>query len=182
MAAGLTTPENAGYQFPIHYAYDYLRGSPRYLQRPQLHLNDHLNSAKVLSAPVTEARQGSATTKRSENAIDIFPLRAKLPWHSGIISCRQSKHWQPILDTTRQMLEEIAASDSDNIISKSGQSLADIAQEELTSRFEEGWVKFTAYVCPEANEQRSKILAAIMVFIFVFDGMLHIGKKYHATL
>lgn len=172
MAAKFTDPENKKYQFPIHYAYNYLHSSPQYLQRPQLQLNKHLNSLRLLSKAKEEVNNTHKPTTRSHHAIDVFPLEAKLPWHSGIITCRQSKHWQLMLDTTRNMLERIAASNSERIASDSGKLLADIAREELASNIQEGWAKFTAYVCPEADEQRSKLLAAMMVFIFVFDGML----------
>jgi len=110
-------------------------------------------------------------TQRSNNAIDIFPLRAGLPWTSGIQTCRQSKHWRLAIETSRALLQHLADDRSAQHLYESGKSVAGISQKELTSGLEEGWIKFPCYLFSEADEQRTKLLAAINVFIFVFDGI-----------
>jgi hypothetical protein len=107
---------------------------------------------------------------RSNHAIDIFPIQAGLPWASGIQPCRQSKYWQLTIDTTRAFLAHLAANESVQRILKSGQSIAEIARKELGTQMEEGWTKFTAYMFAEGDRQRTRLLAVVNVFIFVFDG------------
>ncbi|KFY93583.1 hypothetical protein V500_03648 [Pseudogymnoascus sp. VKM F-4518 (FW-2643)] len=106
---------------------------------------------------------------RGDHGISLSPLKAGLPWASGILSCRQSKPWRLSLETTRAWLKEFATEDSMGVISKSGNSIAEISQKELASNFEEGWAKFPIYFFPEGDEQRTKLLAATNVFIFLFD-------------
>ncbi|XP_044717143.1 putative Aristolochene synthase [Hirsutella rhossiliensis] len=44
-----------------------------------------------------------------------------------------------------------------------------VAKKELDLNVEEGWAKFPIYLFPEGDEQRTKLLAAVNVFIFIFD-------------
>ncbi|KAJ5216389.1 uncharacterized protein N7498_002796 [Penicillium cinerascens] len=106
---------------------------------------------------------------RSEHAINIFPPQAGLPWATGILSCRQNKYWQLTLDTTRVFLAHFAADEATPQISKSGKSISQISREELGPRMEEGWAKFPCYMFSEGDRQRTRLLAAVNVFIFVFD-------------
>lgn len=75
------------------------------------------------------------------------------------------------LDTTREFLKQFAASDSEGVISKSGNSISELSRKELALNVEEGWAKFPIYLFSEGDEQRTKLLAAVNVFIFLFDGM-----------
>lgn len=83
-----------------------------------------------------------------------------LPWATGILSCRQNKHWKSIIDTTRVFLQHFAADESAQELFKSGQSLAEISRKELASKLEDGWVKFPSYLFSESDEQRMGLLAA----------------------
>ena len=56
------------------------------------------------------------------------------------------------------------------VISKFGSSIAEISQKELVSNFEEGWAKFPIYLYSEGDEQRTKLIAAVNAFVFLFDG------------
>lgn len=114
------------------------------------------------------------TILRSSNAIDITPCKAGLPWATGIMSCRQSKHWRVALDATRLFLKLIAGDESAHTIVKCGHSIAEISRLELASNLEEGWVRFPIYLFAEADSQRSRLLAILNVFIFVFDGRFSI--------
>lgn len=107
---------------------------------------------------------------RGDHGIDLSPVRAGLPWASGILSCRQSKHWKLSLDTTRALLKEFATEVSMGVISKCGNSIAKISQKELASNLEDGWAKFPIYCYPEGDEQRTKLITAVNAFVFLFDG------------
>ena len=50
-----------------------------------------------------------------------------------------------------------------------GASLAGIAAKELQIPEDERFTKFPAYLFPEANEERMRLLAATIVFIIIFD-------------
>ncbi|RCI10046.1 hypothetical protein L249_8506 [Ophiocordyceps polyrhachis-furcata BCC 54312] len=171
----ITSPHDRQHQFPIRYAFDYLHGGIKYLQRPQLGLNSHVRSGTYLTLPKAEAATDKAAN-RGEHAIDLFPLAAGLPWPSGILTCRQSKHWRLSLEAMDVLLKEFAASDTRGVVSKSGKSIPELAQKELASDFKEGWAKFPAYLFSEADEERTKLLGTVNVFIFLFDGLLFFLK------
>ncbi|KAK2594899.1 hypothetical protein QQS21_007398 [Conoideocrella luteorostrata] len=166
---GLTSSSDQKFQFPIHYAFDYLHGGSKYLHLPYLKLNDYVQSQVFLSPSLTKTSDNKQAIQRGDNAISLNPLNAKLPWPSGVLTCRQSKHWQLTLDVTRQFLKAFAEYNSTQTLSTSGRSIAEIAVKELESKIEEGWAKFPVYLFSEADEQRTKLLAAVNVFIFVFD-------------
>jgi hypothetical protein len=107
--------------------------------------------------------------QRSDNAIDLSPIAASLPWASGIRSVRQNKYWQLALDTAADVLQHFAKDEAAKSLFTSGSSIADISEKELVD-IEEKWMRFPSYFFPEANEERAKLLAASNVFIFVFDG------------
>lgn len=154
----------------MNYAYDYLNGGIGYLSLPFLSLNQRLQTKEFLKR-IGQHDRKEKRTERSDNAIDLFPLAAGLPWASGILSCRQNKHWKISIETTRLFLQYFAADKSTKNLYKSGHSIAEISQKELNSKLEEGWAKFPSYLFTEGDEQRTKLLAAVNVFIFVFDGM-----------
>ncbi|RDA92444.1 hypothetical protein CP533_6459 [Ophiocordyceps camponoti-saundersi (nom. inval.)] len=165
----ITSPHDREYQFPVRYAFDYLHGGIKYLQRPQLELNNHVRSRTFLKLPEAGQDERQKTAYRSDHAIDLFPLAAGLPWPCGILTCRQSKHWKLSLEAMDTLLKEFAASDGQGVVSKSGKSIPELAQKELASNSKEGWAKFPAYLFSEADEERTKLLGAVNVFIFLFD-------------
>ncbi|KAJ6050227.1 hypothetical protein N7444_006943 [Penicillium canescens] len=167
---GLSSPIDHDHQFPVYYAYDYLNGGVAYLRLPVLRLNDYLLSGQLLrmGRDLSDDVE-SQPTERSSNAIDISPSKAGLPWATGILSCRQNKYWQLTLDTTRVFLALFAADETAQKLFKSGHSIAEISRQELRSNMEEGWVKFPTYLFTEGDPQRTRLLAIVNVFIFVFD-------------
>ncbi|CRG87145.1 hypothetical protein PISL3812_04160 [Talaromyces islandicus] len=163
---GLSSTTDQEYQFPVNYSYDYLNGCTSYLMLPSLNLNDHLQSKRFLRMGTLDNRD---IINRSDHAIDIHPIRAGLPWTSGIQTCRQNKYWRLTIDTTRFFLEHFVADESAQQIFKSGLSISQIARKELLENLDEGWVKYPVYLFPESDRERTRLLAAINVFIFVFD-------------
>lgn len=51
-----------------------------------------------------------------------------------------------------------------------GRSLAKIASHELLLPEEDRFTKFATYLFPEADKERTRLLAATIVFIVIFDG------------
>ncbi|KFY94603.1 hypothetical protein V500_03145 [Pseudogymnoascus sp. VKM F-4518 (FW-2643)] len=133
------------------------------------------NSSPKLSASKDNGK--GQIVVRSDHGINLSPSRAGLPWASGILSCRQSKHWKLSLDTTRALLKEFATEDPMGVISKSGSSIAEISQKELASNFEEGWAKFPIYLYSEGDEQRTKLIAAFSRIQEVFIARMEVGRN-----
>lgn len=52
-----------------------------------------------------------------------------------------------------------------------GRSLADVAARHLRVAEEDRFTKFPTYLWPEADEERTKLLAMSMVLAVVFDGL-----------
>lgn len=114
--------------------------------------------------------QSQNANLRNTNAIEIFPLEAGFSLPTALQSFWQSKHWKAAVKMTTDMLEEFANDKSAGQTFKSnGMSFASIAKGELAT-VEDTWMKFTLYLFPNADEQRTRLLAAAMVYIFVFDG------------
>ncbi|RDA87821.1 hypothetical protein CP532_2963 [Ophiocordyceps camponoti-leonardi (nom. inval.)] len=179
----ITSPRDRDHQFPIRYAFDYLHGGIKYLQRPHLALNNHIRSRTFLKQP--KAEEGNGTEKvlanRGEHAIDLFPLTAGLPWQSGILTCRQSKHWRLSLEAMDVLLREFAASDTKGVVSKSGKSIPELAQKELASDFKEGWAKFPTYLFSEADEERTRLLGAFIRVQEVFVDRMRPEKSHRSN-
>ena len=104
------------------------------------------------------------------NSIPIFPVRAGLPWHTGLHCARQNKFWRSGLQMSTDLLELFADDDVAKKVKKSnGSSLASLAAKELQIVEDDRFTKFAAYLFPEANEERMRLLAATIVFIIVYD-------------
>ncbi|PYI04101.1 hypothetical protein BO78DRAFT_321184 [Aspergillus sclerotiicarbonarius CBS 121057] len=104
-----------------------------------------------------------------EHAIDISPIRAGLPWASGILSCRQNNYWQLTIEATREFLALFAADEASQEIFHSGYSIAEMARKELSTSVEENWAKIPVYLHPEGERQRTRLLAIANVLIFLLD-------------
>ncbi|PFH57673.1 hypothetical protein XA68_14701 [Ophiocordyceps unilateralis] len=165
----ITSASDKKHQFPVNYAFDYLHGGIKYLHRPQLKLNDHIQANTFLKLAAAKTLGGGQATERSRHGIDLFPLKAGLPWPSGMLSCRQSKHWQLSLDVIEAWLKEFATSNLAGIGSESGKSIRELAQKELSSTFADGWARFAIYIWPDAEEERMRHLSAVTVLIFLLD-------------
>ncbi|XWW97527.1 hypothetical protein V2A60_005511 [Cordyceps javanica] len=134
-----------------------------------LKLNQYIDSNVVSTS--TDATETYIRTEDQDkdDAIPIHPPSLGLPWATGILHCRQSKLWKLSVDVAREALEEFATSKEADLLSKTGVSLADIAKQELQSNVEDGWAKFPIYLFSEGDEERTRLLSLINVFIFIFD-------------
>ena len=142
----------------IEYAYDPLPALPVY------------SNKKALRLP------SGATVKNgclSRNAAKLNPLSAGLPYRCSIDFAHANRFWQSNLDETVALLtlfaEDVSASD---IEVDHGITLANLAKKALRPGLEYQIVLATHYMFPSADEHRIELIAALMIFYFVFDGML----------
>ena len=161
---------------PVHFAYNYLDD-----------VTSHLIPDKVRECTVRDDSDQDGESTRSDgsnrngestgssgcislNSIPLFPIRAGLPWYTGLMCIRQSIHWKAGLEMSSNLLELFASDVAAEKVKKSnGASLAGIAAKELQIHEDERFTKFAAYLFPEANEERMRLLAATIVFIIIFD-------------
>ena len=114
---------------------------------------------------------GKTTSSDKSNGFDISPLRAGLPWPTGLTKVRQSRHWRAGLRISTDLLELFSNdATSTQAVRRNGVSLACIASHELLTEEEDRFTKFATYLFPEADEQRTRLLAATIVYIVIFDG------------
>jgi hypothetical protein len=146
--------------FPVKYVHDYLGDIAEYISIPPMSISQDIESERFLNDKLAQDRQKRAT--RTDNAIDLFPVAAGIPWPSGIYPVRQSKHWKAAIETTRELLQ-LCIGETHH------PPIVEVARKELQN-FEENWMKFSAYMFPEATEAQVKLIAASMTYVFVFDG------------
>lgn len=144
--------------FPIEFCYDYM---PKDGHRPTI-------STIEFDNPFHNEIQKN----RGANSIALYPWLTKLPWFSGLRTLRQNKHWATNLRCTTELLHLFAEDSSlDNPDNANGLALADFANRELQTRSYDRYSRFTTYMFPEASEARTALLAQIILFIVIFDGM-----------
>ncbi|EKD18897.1 uncharacterized protein L3040_008118 [Drepanopeziza brunnea f. sp. 'multigermtubi'] len=181
----LAAPENTPWLSPVRFAYNWLHDAPiKYLTAPPpleytleapLSLSDSLASDKdkrpaMGSGAALDTTGTRITSSNNANSFDIYPVRAGLPWPTGLTKVRQSRHWRAGLRLSTDLLELFAAdATSTDAVRRNGVSLARIASHELLNKEEDRFTKFPTYIFPEADEQRTRLLAATVVYIIIFD-------------
>ncbi|KAE8153365.1 isoprenoid synthase domain-containing protein [Aspergillus avenaceus] len=158
------------HEYAVRYVNDYLNGGIAYLKAPSLQLNRYLQSMAFLRMATGQSEEtDEQPVSRGPHAINVSPAEAGLPWATGIVSCRQNKHWQIMIDTTYVFLAYFAADSSAHQIYKTGLSLADIARNQLRSNVDDGFARYPTYLTPEGDPQRVRLLAIVNVLVFLFD-------------
>lgn len=112
----------------------------------------------------------------NENGFNIYPSAASLPWPTALPKTRQNRHWRAGLRMSTELLQ-LFASDAETsaAVRSNGVSLAKVASHELLAEEEDRFTKFATYLFPEADEKRTELLAATIVYIVIFDGMYLVG-------
>ena len=106
------------------------------------------------------------------NSIRLDPISAGLPYHSTIDHVRASKYWTTNLNETTNLLEILAVDNSATDIEVDhGITLTKLAKKALRPGREHQMVLATQYMFPSADEQRIRLIAALMIIYFVFDGI-----------
>ena len=153
----LAAPSDLALLPTIEYAYDPLPEQPRCRDYHPLILPD----------------EATAINKHTSlNSILIDPISAGLPYRSTINHVRASKHWKANLDETLILLDLLASDNSASDIEvKHGITLSKLAQSQLRPGREHQMVLATHYMFPSASERRIRLIAALTVLYFVFDGI-----------
>jgi hypothetical protein len=126
----------------------------------------------VNDGPASLGRLLKTNPKIEANSFPLHPMEAGLPWHTSINVLRQNKHWKPALTMTNRLLELFAADGTAMIaLRQRKKSYADVAKAEI-GRLHDNWSRFTGYFWPAADQRRLELLAATLVFVFIFDGKL----------
>ena len=155
----------------ISYSYDWLKDvSAAYLSKWPPEVSGYRRLSGTRPSTPSSGDSGKAETI-DVNGFDIYPREAGLPWPTGLHKGRQSRHWSAGLKISSELLELFSSdADSNKAVRPNGKSLAKIAQHELLLPEEDRFTKFATYLFPEADEERTRLLAATIVFIVIFDG------------
>lgn len=112
-----------------------------------------------------------ATRRFQRHGLRMQPREAKLPYRSTLDAANESRFWRQALEGSRMLLQLLADDHSTtDIMVGRGVTMAKLAQRELRPEFEHRFCKATSYMYPFADEERTKLLAASMVMMFLFDG------------
>lgn len=105
------------------------------------------------------------------NGLRLRPQAARLPYRSTFDTANESRYWTQGLEASKKLLQLLAGdhSTSDIVVGR-GITMGKLAQRELRPEFEHRFCKATSYMYPLANEERTRLLAASMVMMFLFDG------------
>ena len=138
---------------PIRYVYNYLPQETSWLKPQRISLT-------------SPGRDDTMT-----NSIAILPEAAHIPFHTGLTTVRQTKHWKANEEATRGLLELFAKDPSCHDVTLAhGQSLASLAKAQLESSVLDDYSRFSVYMYPDADEKRIRLIAQSIILIFIFDG------------
>ena len=153
----LADAENLPLISPVLYAHDPVPKYPNYLAPVRA------NGIRVPNSPSKDGLRS--------NGLRLYPLAAKLPYRCTLDAAHESRYWRQSLNASTKLLELLARDQSTgDIVVGNGITLAGLAQKELRPGLEYRFNKATTYMYPFASEERIKLLAAMMVMQFVFDG------------
>ena len=106
-----------------------------------------------------------------DNGIRLRPREAALPYRSNLDAAHESRFWKEGLKVSLELLQLLADDHSTSEIKVGkGITMSKLAQRELRPEFEHRFCKATSYMYSFADENRTKLLAASMVMLFLFDG------------
>ncbi|TEY39953.1 hypothetical protein BOTCAL_0446g00010 [Botryotinia calthae] len=152
----VTEPKDLPYISPIEYVHDPVPEAPYYLA-----------NLPPLPFPQYASTDCEYT---SRNSVRVNPRAAGLPYRSRFELVRGSKHWKANIEETKNILELIVAdSSSTSLGMRDGLTLAGLAKKELRPGLEHRVVLATSYMYPNANERRARIIAALMMLLFIYD-------------
>lgn len=140
----------------IDYAYDPLPALPLHSERGPF----SLPSGAAAKNPFLLA-----------NAVQLDPLAAGLPYRSRIYHVYGNKFYEPNRSEAVTLLKLLASDTSARDIEANHEiTLSQLAKKALRLGQERHIVLSTHYMFPCANRQRIKLISALMIILFVFDG------------
>ena len=144
---------------PIHYVYDPVPDIPLYLHPRVI---DRVSYAERVNFPM------------NQNALQLNPIAAGLPYRSSFASVCSNKHFGAIIEETTQVLRLLANHGSAlDVEVGHGITVARIAEKELRPGIEDRLLLATTHMFPCADEVKARQIACLMILYFVFDGKWH---------
>ncbi|KAL9122027.1 MAG: hypothetical protein Q9187_001419 [Circinaria calcarea] len=151
----LVVPQNIGKIPKVNYAYDPVPNVPSYLHAsPMIFPNRHIKSNDAIRL----------------NAVPLYPHEARLPYRSSFGVPHGARAWEANFHTSVKLLGLLAADKSAaDVEVDRGITIAKLARKELRPGIENGIMLATAYMFPGANQRRIELIAASMIYYFIFD-------------
>ena len=151
---------------PVEYIYDYLPPQVNWLKVQPISLR-RLFAVHEEQSKLTFINHQA----QEKHSILLDTQAANLPIHTGLGEFRQSRHWKTSEQATRELLELFAQDRRcGEVLLQDGQSMASVAEEQLTPGFIHTYSRFPVYLFIEADENRLKLVAESVILIFAFDG------------
>lgn len=158
----LGTPSDNADLPRIEYAYDPLAALPDYLNQGLIPLPSGATTKNIIS---------------SVNSVKLDPVSARLPYRCSLDHVYASKFWASNLNETVKILSLLADDDSASDIEVDhGITVAKLARKALGPGLEHQMVLATHYMFPGADEHRIKLISALMIMYFVFDGTFSVQE------
>ncbi|KAL8823960.1 MAG: hypothetical protein Q9191_005406 [Dirinaria sp. TL-2023a] len=140
----------------IGYVYDPLPALPLHIQRGPF----SLPSGATAKSPFL-----------LDNSVELHPLAAGLPYRSSLYHVYASKFYEQNLSEAVTLLKLLASDTSARDIELNhGVTLSQLAKKALQRGQEHHMALAAHYMFPCANRQRIKMISALMIILFVFDG------------
>ncbi|KAL8648625.1 MAG: hypothetical protein Q9210_004880 [Variospora velana] len=151
----LACPTDAALISPVKFAHDPVPKIPLYLDAKETPFpRESFNSSHPLL----------------KNRFKLYPREARLPFRCSLDAANECRFWKQGLESSMELLKLLSDDRSTNdIVVRGGVTMAGLAQRELRPEFEHRFCKATSYMYPFADEERTKLLAASMVMMFLWD-------------
>ena len=112
-----------------------------------------------------------ATNDFQQRCYRLYPRDANFPYRCTLDAANESRFWKEGLEASRELLQLLSEDQSTTDIKVGrGVTMMKLAERELRPEFEHRFCKATSYMYPFADEEKTKLLAASMVMMFLFDG------------
>ena len=162
----LATLNDTKFFCPIEYIYDYLSPQVNWLKVQPTSLR------RVFTAHEEQSKLTFINHQLQDtHSILLDTGGANLPLHTGLEEFRQSRHWKASEKATKELLELFAQDQRcGKVLLQDGQTMASVAEEQLTPEFIHTYSRFPIYLFIEADEDRLKLVAESVILIFAFDG------------
>ena len=162
----LATLNDTKFFCPIEYIYDYLPPQVNWLKAQPISLR------RLFAVHEEQSKLTFIDHQAQErHSVLLDTQAANLPLHTGLEDFRQSRHWKTSEQATRELLELFAQDRRcGEVLLKDEQSMASVAEEQLTPGFIHTYSRFPVYMFIEADEERLKLVAQSVILIFAFDG------------
>jgi NOL1/NOP2/fmu family ribosome biogenesis protein len=152
----LVAPQDIGIPPTVNYAYDPVPNVPPYL------------CTSPMIFPIRHTKNNDAIRL---NTVSLYPHEAGLPYRSSFGVPHGARAWEANFHASVKLLELLAADKSAaDVEVDHGITIAKLAKKELRPGIENRIILATSYMFPSANKRKIELIAAAMVYYFIFDG------------